>query len=236
MSDDQEWYVFQSQRHRDASFPARVVSSVISFVPQSCVSVWQQCDCLFNYFSILFSSGHCFGILVEGGLAYFMPLRSTWLAAISMTLMMKAMAKAQIRLLRTHVCLTCCVGLEPAGEEGEELYPTQDCWTRRRPPGDVSLSFLNERAHHQISYLRGQVIIRRGLFSHLFAAPRLKFWLEFLNKQIAACPSGVLMAAYRVLPAMMSQNKEGLKMKRFGVGILKSDTSGWKEEKRRGNR
>lgn len=42
---------------------------------------------------------------VEGapGGAYFMPLRSTWLAAMSMTLMMKAMAKAQIRLLRTHV-------------------------------------------------------------------------------------------------------------------------------------
>ena len=37
------------------------------------------------------------------GGAYFMPLRSTWLAAMSMTLMMKAMAKAQIRLLRTHV-------------------------------------------------------------------------------------------------------------------------------------
>lgn len=37
------------------------------------------------------------------GGTYFMPLRSTWLAAMSMTLMMKAMAKAQIRLLRTHV-------------------------------------------------------------------------------------------------------------------------------------
>lgn len=39
--------------------------------------------------------------------AYFMPLRSTWLAAMSMTLMMKAMAKAQIRLLRTHVWRIC---------------------------------------------------------------------------------------------------------------------------------
>lgn len=28
-----------------------------------------------------------------------------------MTLMMNAMAKAQIRLLRTHVCFSCCVGL-----------------------------------------------------------------------------------------------------------------------------
>lgn len=41
------------------------------------------------------------------GGAYFMPLRSTWLAAMSMTLMMKAMAKAQIRLLRTHVWRIC---------------------------------------------------------------------------------------------------------------------------------
>lgn len=39
--------------------------------------------------------------------AYFMPLRSTWLAAMSMTLMMKAMAKAQMRLLRTHVWRIC---------------------------------------------------------------------------------------------------------------------------------
>lgn len=39
--------------------------------------------------------------------AYFMPLRSTWLAAMSMTLMMKAMAKAQIRLFRTHVWRIC---------------------------------------------------------------------------------------------------------------------------------
>lgn len=41
------------------------------------------------------------------GDTYFMPLRSTWLAAMSMTLMMKAMAKAQIRLLRTHVWRIC---------------------------------------------------------------------------------------------------------------------------------
>lgn len=35
---------------------------------------------------------------------YSMPFRSIWLAAMSMTLMMKAMAKAQIRLFLTHVC------------------------------------------------------------------------------------------------------------------------------------
>ena len=37
------------------------------------------------------------------------------MAAISMTLMMKAIAKAQIRLFRTQVCFT--VGLEPSGKE-----------------------------------------------------------------------------------------------------------------------
>lgn len=37
-------------------------------------------------------------------MCYSMPFRSIWLAAMSMTLMMKAMAKAQMRLLRTHVC------------------------------------------------------------------------------------------------------------------------------------
>ena len=47
-----------------------------------------------------------------------MPLRRIWLAAISMTLMMKAMAKAQMRLFRTQVCLFCfweCT----AGRRGE---------------------------------------------------------------------------------------------------------------------
>lgn len=42
---------------------------------------------------------------------YFIPLRSIWFAAMSMTLMMNAMAKAQIRLLRTQVCFSCWVGL-----------------------------------------------------------------------------------------------------------------------------
>lgn len=41
------------------------------------------------------------------GGGYSMPLRRIWLAAISMTLMMKAMAKAQMRLFRTQVCLFC---------------------------------------------------------------------------------------------------------------------------------
>lgn len=39
-----------------------------------------------------------------------MPFLSIWLAAISMTLMMKAMAKAQIRLFLTHVCLFFFLG------------------------------------------------------------------------------------------------------------------------------
>lgn len=211
MSDGEQWYVFQSQRQRDAAFPARVVFPVTSVVLQSCVSVWQQCDCLFKYFVVILSP---WPLLVEqprdhcrGGLAYFMPLRSTWLAAISMTLMMKAMAKAHIRLLRTHVCLTCCVGLEPAGGEREERYwqvPRMRPWS----PGDVFPSPPNERAHHKISRSRGRVIIRRALFSHLFAAARLKVWLEFFSKQIAARLSGVLKAAYQLIAAMSQINRK----------------------------
>lgn len=58
-----------------------------------------------------------------------MPLRRIWLAAISMTLMMKAMAKAQMRLFRTQVCLFCfweCTGVgcraegKEARREGRE--------------------------------------------------------------------------------------------------------------------
>lgn len=47
-----------------------------------------------------------------------MPLRSTWLAAMSMTLMMKAMAKAQIRLLRTHVWRICWLEQAVAARQG----------------------------------------------------------------------------------------------------------------------
>lgn len=53
---------------------------------------------------------------------YSIPLRSIWLAAISITLMMKAMAKAQIRLLRTHVCRFFFVGWTRANKgEREKL-------------------------------------------------------------------------------------------------------------------
>lgn len=54
---------------------------------------------------------------------YSMPLRRIWLAAISMTLMMKAMAKAQIRLFLTQVCLFCfweCT--RGGGAEGRETW------------------------------------------------------------------------------------------------------------------
>lgn len=54
--------------------------------------------------------------------SYFMPLRSTWLAAMSMTLMMKAMAKAQMRLLRTHVCRICWLE-QAAGTAGVTPTP-----------------------------------------------------------------------------------------------------------------
>lgn len=60
------------------------------------------------------------GGVVAGG-CYSMPLRRIWLAAISMTLMMKAMAKAQMRLFRTQVCLFCfweCTG--GRGTQGKE--------------------------------------------------------------------------------------------------------------------
>lgn len=53
---------------------------------------------------------------------YSMPLRRIWLAAISMTLMMKAMAKAQMRLFRTQVCRFCfweCTGGGGGGERRE---------------------------------------------------------------------------------------------------------------------
>lgn len=66
--------------------------------------------------------------LVAGG-CYSMPLRRIWLAAISMTLMMKAMAKAQMRLFRTQVCLFCfweCTagGGEEDREGREERHDT----------------------------------------------------------------------------------------------------------------
>lgn len=48
------------------------------------------------------SLGH--SVMVRG---YSMPLRRIWLAAISITLIIKAMANAQIRLFRTQVCLFC---------------------------------------------------------------------------------------------------------------------------------
>lgn len=55
--------------------------------------------------------------LVAGG-CYSMPLRRIWLAAISMTLMMKAMAKAQMRLFRTQVCLFCFWECTGSGRRG----------------------------------------------------------------------------------------------------------------------
>lgn len=57
--------------------------------------------------------------LVAGG-GYSMPLRRIWLAAISMTLMMKAMAKAQMRLFRTQVCLFCFWACTGGGGERRE--------------------------------------------------------------------------------------------------------------------
>lgn len=53
---------------------------------------------------------------------YSIPLRNIWLAAISITLMMKAMAKAQIRLLRTHVCLFFFVGWTGINTEDRGIF------------------------------------------------------------------------------------------------------------------
>lgn len=53
-------------------------------------------------------------VMVSG---YSMPLRRIWLAAISMTLIIKAMAKAHIRLFRTQVCLFCFWECTRAGRE-----------------------------------------------------------------------------------------------------------------------
>ena len=84
---------------------------------------WCCCCCCFYYFfAVSFSqvgviSSKCDGSLPLVRCLYFMPLRRTWFAAMSMTLMMKAMANAQIRLFLTHVCLTCCVGLSAGTRE-----------------------------------------------------------------------------------------------------------------------
>lgn len=69
------------------------------------------------------------------GGAYFMPLRSTWLAAMSMTLMMKAMAKAQIRLLRTHVWRICWLEQAVATHQGapEKQKGTVEQWNQELP-------------------------------------------------------------------------------------------------------
>ena len=48
------------------------------------------------HMQVCFSSAH-------SGRGYSMPFLSIWLAAMSITLMMKAMAKAQIRLFLTQV-------------------------------------------------------------------------------------------------------------------------------------
>lgn len=74
-------------------------------------------------------SGHC----RHPRGAYFMPLRSTWLAAMSMTLMMKAMAKAQIRLLRTHVWRICW--LEQAAAAHQEHQGERQRGTGQRRDG-----------------------------------------------------------------------------------------------------
>lgn len=57
----------------------------------------------------------------HSAIGYSMPFRSIWLAAISMTLMMKAIAKAHIRLFLTHVCLFFFLGWTERGEKRREM-------------------------------------------------------------------------------------------------------------------
>lgn len=92
---------------------------------------------LYSHLSVRQPLGGCQGW--KGCNSYFMPLRSTWLAAMSMTLMMKAMAKAHIRLLRTHVCLTCCVGLEPVREKKKWWEGKK----KRLPDGPLNQMLVN---------------------------------------------------------------------------------------------
>ena len=59
-----------------------------------------------------------------------MPLRRIWLAAISMTLMMKAMAKAQMRLFLTHVWRICWLEQAAAAATGEQQRDRRDSQAR----------------------------------------------------------------------------------------------------------
>lgn len=154
----------------------------LSFVSQSCV-----CKAAFRWWS---RPKKYHG-------SYFMPLRSTWLAAMSMTLMMKAMAKAQIRLLRTQVCLTCCVGLEPSrkkerkkeevGKEGERtnVKVLFNAWKI------ADNDFTNEGAHCETSQLQeqnneGWTLPRKWVFTPVWCvtASLLKCLLQFWNNKL----------------------------------------------------
>lgn len=130
----------------ESQIPARVLGDV-SYIAVICWPVLQLCDCLlyliffklhlYSHLSVRQPLGGCQGW--KGCNSYFMPLRSTWLAAMSMTLMMKAMAKAHIRLLRTHVCLTCCVGLEPVREKKKWWEGKK----KRLPDGPLNQMLVN---------------------------------------------------------------------------------------------
>lgn len=75
-------------------------------------------------------------------MCYSMPFRSIWLAAMSMTLMMKAIAKAQMRLLRTHVCRLFFL----------------ECTVDRRQRNKQSVGFvMSWRPHHQLVWA-GKII------------------------------------------------------------------------------
>lgn len=99
---------------------------------------------------------------------------------MSMTLMMKAIAKAHIRLLRTQVCLTCCVGLEPKDKNKWEIDEKEEKNVPKGPLNQVLFTAWERSDHFRMKELITNphnymnTIIREehcqeDLFSHLYA-------------------------------------------------------------------
>ncbi|KAI5139893.1 Grb2-Related Adapter Protein 2 [Manis pentadactyla] len=85
-----------------------------------------------------------------------MPLRRIWLAAISMTLMMKAMAKAQMRLFRT--------------QNGNWLTFLKHCDYYQELPAEA----LVLREAHCIQFLSSAVSAALGSLSHKMLVQAIK--------------------------------------------------------------
>lgn len=196
MSDGKQWYVFQSQRHQDAAFPAHVIGDLC------CPAV--LCVCL----TAVRLSFQIF--------CYFFVFR-----AIARITALGSLSRGP-RLL--HAASQHLIGRDKHDTDdegdGESTYQALahaslfdllrragTCRRERRrvlPAGPQDVSQLSPKtAHHGISHLHGRIISRRALFWHLLAAPRLKVWLQFFSKQTAAC---VLKTAYQLIAAMSQIN------------------------------